>query len=177
MSRRCLNCNYEREPTDIAPVWQCPACEKAYNKGAGAAVPENYGRTAAPAVIRPASSTGFAKWLLILTVLSVVVWIGKTVWQPKAGLSAQNVAWNAEQPEVILYATDWCGYCAATRRLFAANGIRYTELDIEKNRDAQEGHRRLGGKGVPLIVVGQEVFHGYNEAGLKAALQPWLKGS
>jgi len=32
---------------------------------------------------------------------------------------------------VVLYATDWCGYCAKTRKFLAERGIAYTEFDIE----------------------------------------------
>lgn len=177
MSRICPNCHYTRKPTDSAPDWQCPACEIAYNKGAGAAATESYGRYVAPPIAK--SSSGFAagKWLLILAVLVAGVWLGKPLWQAKTGLAASAVTRNGEQPEVVLYATTWCGYCAATREFFVANGISYTELDIEKTSAGQEGHRRLGGNGVPLIVVGDEVIHGYNEAALRSTLKPWLKGS
>ena len=64
---------------------------------------------------------------------------------------------------------------AATRELFAAGGIRYSEQDIEKSSSAAEGHRRLGGNGVPLIVVGDEIIHGYDEARLRRLLRHWLK--
>ena len=59
--------------------------------------------------------------------------------------------------------------------LFAAGGIRYSEQDIEKSSSAAEGHRRLGGNGVPLIVVGDEIIHGYDEARLRRLLRHWLK--
>jgi len=174
MNRVCPNCQYVRKPTDSAPEWQCPKCEIAYNKGAGAAVAENYGRYATPAVARPVASSGVAKWLVLLLVLGLGIWAGKPIWQPVVGVTKQGAP-SAEQPEVILYATDWCGYCAATREFFVANGIRYTELDIEKSSTASEGHRRLGGNGVPLVVVGDTLVHGYNEAELRALLRPWLR--
>ncbi len=174
MSRICPNCRYTRKASDSAPDWQCPACEIAYNKGAGAAADANYGRTVAPTPAK-SSSGGAGKWLVILAVLAAGFWLGKPVWQGKAAVAAAKQ--QGEQPEVVLYATTWCGYCAATREFFVANGIAYTELDIEKTSAGQEGHRRLGGNGVPLIVVGDEVIHGYNEGALRASLKPWLKGS
>ena len=30
----CSDCNYSRQPTDDVPDWQCPNCQKAYNKTA-----------------------------------------------------------------------------------------------------------------------------------------------
>jgi len=176
MSRICPNCHSARKASDSAPDWQCPACEIAYNKGVGAAADANYGRTVAPPPLKSPSGFGAGKWLLILVVLAAGFWLGKPVWQGKAGAAA-TARQAAEQPEVVLYATTWCGYCVATREFFVANGIAYTELDIEKTSAGHEGHRRLGGNGVPLIVVGDEVIRGYNEGALRASLKPWMKGS
>jgi glutaredoxin len=76
---------------------------------------------------------------------------------------------------VVLYGASWCGYCAAARRLFEQNGIQYVEWDVEKTTEGREGHRKLGGGGVPVIVVGDEVIHGYNEGALRSMLAPWMK--
>lgn len=34
---KCPKCGYERQPTDTAPAWQCPACKVAYVKAQQAA--------------------------------------------------------------------------------------------------------------------------------------------
>jgi glutaredoxin len=176
MSRVCPNCRYVRQPTDSAPDWQCPACEMAYNKGAGAVMTESYGRYVAAPAKKPAPGS-VGKWLLIVFAVALGVWAGKPIWQASAGIEARQAARPGEQPSVILYATEWCGYCAATRKFFAAKGIRYTELDVEKSAAARDQHRRLGGNGVPLIVVGEELVHGYDEARLRSLLKPWLTGA
>jgi glutaredoxin len=62
-----------------------------------------------------------------------------------------------------------------TREFFASNGIRYTEEDIEQSSTALQQHRKLGGNGVPLIVVGDEVVKGWNEQALRQLLGPWLR--
>ena len=80
-----------------------------------------------------------------------------------------------EQPKVILYATQWCGYCAAAREFFAANGVRYDERDIEQSSAYADEHRRLGGNGVPLILIGEDRIDGYNEGPLCSLLKHWLK--
>ena len=40
--------------------------------------------------------------------------------------------------KVIMYATDWCGYCKKARRYFRKNGISFTEYDIEKDAAAKK---------------------------------------
>jgi hypothetical protein len=35
MGRRCVKCGYERQPTDIAPDYECPKCGVVYAKAEG----------------------------------------------------------------------------------------------------------------------------------------------
>lgn len=73
--------------------------------------------------------------------------------------------------KVVLYATEWCGYCAKTRKYFAENGIDYRELDIENSPEGQKDYERLGGGGVPIVLVDDErVIRGYDPELLKEAL-------
>lgn len=73
--------------------------------------------------------------------------------------------------EVILYATKWCGYCKKTRELFARNNVEYTEYDVEESDAANREFQRLGGRGVPLVVVKGKIFKGYNPGGIMKALE------
>ncbi len=63
--------------------------------------------------------------------------------------------------QVVMYATEWCGYCQKTREFFADNNIPYVEHDIEKSNRAHREYRRLGGRGVPVVTVNGSVIHGY----------------
>ena len=160
MNRICPHCNYQRQHSDTAPEWQCPVCAKAYDK--------------APSP-RPAGAPPrrCGRWLSVLLVLAVMFWVGSHLPSPQGSQPSAEAA--ADQPEIRLYATDWCGYCKRARAFFAANGIRYTEYDIEKSTEARREHQQLGGRGVPLIVVDGEVVHGFNEGALRQLLSPWLK--
>jgi len=171
MSRICPHCNYARKPDDTAPDWQCPACEKAYVK-AGSPLPPQGLREYGPNV-PPARRSGAGRWLLVLLAFGAAFWFGSPLLQQRSSPIATA---SASQPEVRLYATEWCGYCKMTREFFAANGIRYTEYDIEKSSEALKEHRKLGGNGVPLIVVGDDVIKGWNEGALRQLLAPWVKG-
>lgn len=174
MSQICPHCNHARKASDNAPDWQCPACEKAYGKAGGSLPPEGFRQYSAAAAPAPASSGGIGKWLLLLLVLGAAFWLARPYWQQRN--VAAEMALSANQPEIQLYATEWCGYCKASRDFFQANGIRYTEHDIEKSSVALSEHKKLGGNGVPLIVVGDEVIRGWNEGRLRELLKPWLRG-
>ena len=77
---------------------------------------------------------------------------------------------SSVESEVILYATEWCGYCQKTRELFQANNISYVEYDIEKSEKHAEEHRRLGGRGVPLLKINGYVIHGYRPQSILVAV-------
>jgi glutaredoxin len=82
---------------------------------------------------------------------------------------AQNALPQPAQP-VVMYATSWCPYCAKAREYFARTGTAYTEYDIEKSADAHAEFKRLGGRGVPLILVGNQKMAGFNELAFESLL-------
>ena len=172
MSQICPHCNYARQAADQAPDWQCPSCAKAYAKAGGSLPPEGLRQYAA---VTPERRGGMGKWLLVGLAVGAAVWFGRPLLHHRGEVAAMASA-STEQPEVVLYATSWCGYCKMTREFFAANGIRYTEQDIEQSSTAYKAHRNLGGNGVPLVVVGDQVIKGWNEPALRQMLGPWIKG-
>ena len=74
------------------------------------------------------------------------------------------------QEGVVLYATDWCGYCKKTRGFFAEKGIEYVEFDIEKSAEGRKQYEQLKGRGVPLVVANGMVIRGYSPRSVLAAL-------
>ena len=89
-------------------------------------------------------------------------------------VAATTTAAQSAQPQppqpVVMYATSWCPYCAKARAYFARTGTAYTEYDIERSAAANAEFKRLGGRGVPLILVGKEKMSGFSERGLDALL-------
>ena len=75
------------------------------------------------------------------------------------------------QAKVVLYGTDWCGYCAKTRAYFKENKIEFVDLDIEKSPEAKKAHDALGGGGVPVVLIGNRKIQGFNAGALEAALK------
>lgn len=68
----------------------------------------------------------------------------------------------AHDGKVILYATSWCGYCEKARELLTENNIEYFEYDVEKSKEGREQFKRLGGKGVPVLLINGEVLRGFD---------------
>jgi len=63
---------------------------------------------------------------------------------------------------VVLYATEWCGFCKKTRDLLAQHNIDYLEYDIEKSEEGRAQYDDLGGRGVPVLLINGEVVRGFN---------------
>ena len=98
---------------------------------------------------------------------NVILIIALAVAATTAG--AQNARPQPPQ-SVVMYATVWCPYCAKARAYFARKGIAYVEYDIEKSAAVNTEFKRLGGRGVPLILVGTQKMSGFSEQGLDALL-------
>jgi len=88
----------------------------------------------------------------------------------KAG-SAQSLP-SLARGEVIIYSTPSCGYCGQAKDYMHRNNISYREKDITRSASAKSEFSRLGGRGVPLILVGTadstRKLNGFNESSFRA---------
>ena len=108
------------------------------------------------------------KVLLILLVVVVYQNWGKIerLFNPSAAVSEQV----RSKARVVLYATEWCGYCKATRRFLDQKGIPYNEFDIEKDAQARSAYEALGGRGIPILDVNGTLIRTYDPEAIMAAL-------
>jgi len=106
--------------------------------------------------------------LVLLVVVIYQNW-GKIerVFNPSQMVSEQTRA----QARVVLYATDWCGYCKQTKRFLDSKGIAFKEFDIEKDAQARKSYEALGGRGIPLIDVNGTLIRGFDPDEILAALK------
>jgi glutaredoxin len=73
--------------------------------------------------------------------------------------------------DIVLYSTDWCGYCKQARAHLDSRRIRYSGRDVEKSDSARNEYNKLGGKGVPVILVGGQRMNGYSQGHLDKMLK------
>ena len=106
--------------------------------------------------------------LVLLVVVAYQNW-GKIerVFNPSQ-MASEQVRANAR---VVLYATDWCGYCKQTKRFLDQKGIPFKEFDIEKDTEARKAYEALGGRGIPLIDVNGTLIRGFDPDEILAALK------
>jgi glutaredoxin len=86
-----------------------------------------------------------------------------TVRQGRGIRSVQDI-------KVVMYMTDWCGYCRKAREYLHSLGVNLVEYDIEKDAAKREEMRKLGGRGVPLIDVEGILIKGYSQQSIKDAV-------
>ncbi len=69
--------------------------------------------------------------------------------------------------KIVMYSTEWCAYCKNAKRHFASNALPFTEYDIERDPRARKLYKRMGAKGVPVILVGNKRMNGFSERGFE----------
>ena len=111
----------------------------------------------------------FKKVLLVLLVVVVIQNWGKIerVFNPSQVVSEQTRA----SARVVLYATEWCGYCKQIRRFLDQKGIPYQAVDIDKDAQAREAYEALGGGGIPFVDVNGTLIREYSPEKIMAALE------
>lgn len=106
-------------------------------------------------------------WAVILGAFLVVLNFGSIRDAVQGPIQYDAAAAGA----VTLYSTAWCGYCTKVRNILNRHEIPFIERDVEKNADAGRAFERLGGRGVPVVTIGDRVVHGYNYSRLRKLLE------
>ena len=80
---------------------------------------------------------------------------------------------------ILLYTTQFCGFCLAAKRLLATKGLAFEEIDVgfDPERRAEMVALSRGGRTVPQIFIQGRHVGGYDElAALERAgeLEAWL---
>ncbi|SFV01450.1 Glutaredoxin [Polaromonas sp. YR568] len=64
---------------------------------------------------------------------------------------------------VVLYSAVWCGYCKLAKTYLARKGVPYQEIDVDTKAGIAALVQAGGGKGVPLLVAGEQRVQGFSE--------------
>ena len=73
-------------------------------------------------------------------------------------------------PHITLYSAANCPHCREAKRYLQQKGLRFQELDVQRNARAQKAFARLGARGVPFIVIGDVQVKGFDRQRLDQAL-------
>jgi glutaredoxin len=72
--------------------------------------------------------------------------------------------------KVRMFTTQWCPVCKKAKAYLKKRGTSFEELDVEASRSAKAEFDRLGGKGVPVILVGKQRMDGFDPARMESML-------
>jgi len=87
-------------------------------------------------------------------------------------LSDEPVVFNkANPPEIVMFGSQSCRYCAVARSFFKKHELPYIEHDIDQSVKHREMFYRLGGQGTPLIIINKSIIRGYDEKQIREALK------
>ena len=84
---------------------------------------------------------------------------------------ARAVDGNSVDRGVTVFSAVWCGVCKQAKNHLKARGVSFTEYDIETNSHGKAEFKRLGGRGVPLILVGAQRMSGFSSDRLDKMLK------
>jgi glutaredoxin 3 len=71
---------------------------------------------------------------------------------------------ESNQESIVMYESNWCGYCRAARRLIDAKGWTYESRNVDGNAPLRaEMQERSGRTSVPQIYFGDQYIGGYDE--------------
>ncbi len=74
-------------------------------------------------------------------------------------------------PAVKILSTTWCGVCTKAKAYLSQKGVAFREYDVERSDTGKREYKRLNGKGVPIILVGDQRMDGFNRSKLEAMLR------
>lgn len=81
--------------------------------------------------------------------------------------------------KVIIYTTNYCGYCRRAKELFRGKGIAFEEINLEEDPALMKAIRdKYNWRTVPMIVVNDQFLGGFDEINAldkKGELDPLLK--
>ena len=75
----------------------------------------------------------------------------------------------------VVFMTSWCPACKYTVQEFNSKNIDFIQADVEKNETARKLFSRIkertGSGGVPQILIGKEIFVGFNWSAIEKSLE------
>ena len=67
-------------------------------------------------------------------------------------------------PKIIMYSTQFCGYCTRARRLLEKKGVEYTDIPVDRDPERRQEMITLAGRSsVPQIFIDEEHVGGCDE--------------
>jgi glutaredoxin 3 len=74
--------------------------------------------------------------------------------------------------KVTVYSAPWCAFCHMAKHYLDSLGVKYTDIDVEKDPAAARNLvEKTGQAGIPVIEIGDRTIIGFDKAQLDEALR------
>lgn len=83
--------------------------------------------------------------------------------------SPDSTVQGAAPGDIVLYGNDHCGYCKRAQQHMQNRGIPYVYKDVETDSQAEAEWRAHRARGVPVILIGDQVLQGFSAASFDKA--------
>lgn len=78
-------------------------------------------------------------------------------------------------PKITLYSATKCSHCKQAKTYLKQKGVAFMELNVQTNVRAAKALQKLGSRGVPVILIGDQRIDGFNKSKLDKLLKPYGK--
>lgn len=78
---------------------------------------------------------------------------------------------------VVIYTTPTCPHCHRALKHMQARKIPYVQKDVQHNAENRAEFKRIGGRGVPHILIGDQVMVGFSPQGFDQRHKAWKAGA
>ena len=72
---------------------------------------------------------------------------------------------------VRIFTAAWCAYCKKAKAFLTAKHVPYDEVDVETSDRGRTEFAQLGGRGIPVILVGSQRMDGFDAGTLTGMLE------
>ena len=93
--------------------------------------------------------------------LSIILLVLSFFATPKIVLTEDAII---NPSSVKLLIASWCVRCKDMEDLLKEQNVSYQRLDVENDPSAKDLYDKVGGGGVPILIVGNKLLKGYNHS-------------
>lgn len=90
---------------------------------------------------------------------------------PESNVAEMPVLPKQKATRIVIYTTLRCPHCHHLKRWLKKNQVPFLDFNVGKPGKIQKRFFELGGQCVPLIVVGDHLYKGFNPNQLKHVLE------
>jgi len=99
--------------------------------------------------------------------IGIMLFAGYQYFYKTPEVSARMIDNNCD---AVVFTTQSCPYCKKARQLLNEEKVNWCEKDVNKSSANNALFKKLGGRGVPFAVIGDEIVKGFSKYNYRKAI-------